>query len=68
MTNPRVSHMNVIIHILKYLKNATSHGLLYQSSGHLRIEGYTNANWAGSPSDRKSTTGYSTFIGGNLVT
>uniref|UniRef100_A0A2N9ERL8 Integrase catalytic domain-containing protein n=1 Tax=Fagus sylvatica TaxID=28930 RepID=A0A2N9ERL8_FAGSY len=27
-----------------------------------------DADWAGSPSDRKSTTGYCTFIGGNLVT
>uniref|UniRef100_A0A2N9F081 Uncharacterized protein n=1 Tax=Fagus sylvatica TaxID=28930 RepID=A0A2N9F081_FAGSY len=43
-------------------------GLFYRSSGHLLIEGYTNADWAGSPSNRKSTTGYCTFIGGNLVT
>jgi hypothetical protein len=68
MTNPRVPHMNAVIHILKYLKNAPGRGLFYRSSGHLRIEGYTDADWAGSPSDRKSTTGYCTFIGGNLVT
>uniref|UniRef100_A0A2N9IF49 CCHC-type domain-containing protein n=1 Tax=Fagus sylvatica TaxID=28930 RepID=A0A2N9IF49_FAGSY len=43
-------------------------GLIYRSSGHLRIEGYTDADWAGSPSDRKSTIGYCTFIGSNLVT
>jgi hypothetical protein len=60
MTNPRVPHMNAVIHILKYL--------FYRSSGHLRIEGYTDADCTGSPSDRKSTTGYCTFIGGNLVT
>uniref|UniRef100_A0A2N9IZY1 Reverse transcriptase Ty1/copia-type domain-containing protein n=1 Tax=Fagus sylvatica TaxID=28930 RepID=A0A2N9IZY1_FAGSY len=68
MTNPRVPHMNAVIHILKYLKNAPGCGLFYRSSGHLRIEGYTDADWTGSPSDRKSTTGYCTFIGGNLVT
>jgi hypothetical protein len=68
MTNPRVPHMNAVIRILKYLKNAPGRGLFYRSSGHLRIEGYTDADWAGSPSDRKSTTGYCTFIGGNLVT
>jgi transposase InsO family protein len=67
MTNPRVPHMNAVIRILKYLKNAPGRGLFYRSSGHLRIEGYTDADWAGSPSDRKSTTGYCTFIGGNLV-
>uniref|UniRef100_A0A2N9GF06 Integrase catalytic domain-containing protein n=1 Tax=Fagus sylvatica TaxID=28930 RepID=A0A2N9GF06_FAGSY len=68
MTNPRVPHMNAVIRILKYLKNAPGRGLFYRSSGHLRIEGYTDADWAGSPLDRKSTTGYCTFIGGNLVT
>ncbi|XP_059651185.1 probable protein S-acyltransferase 12 isoform X1 [Cornus florida] len=29
---------------------------------------FTDADWAGSPSDRKSTTGYCTLVGGNLVT
>ena len=33
------------------------------------IESFTNADWARSPSKRKSTTGYCTFfVGGNLVT
>ncbi|KAJ4750231.1 Copia protein [Rhynchospora pubera] len=31
------------------------------------IVGYSDADWAGS-FDRKSTTGYCTFVGGNLVT
>ena len=29
--------------------------------------GYCNADWAGDRVDRRSTTGYCTFIGGNLV-
>jgi hypothetical protein len=32
------------------------------------IVGYCDADWAGDRNDRKSTTGYCTFIGGNLVT
>ncbi|KAH9678582.1 retrovirus-related pol polyprotein from transposon RE1 [Citrus sinensis] len=32
------------------------------------IEVYTDADWAGSVSDRRSTSGYFTFVGGNLVT
>ncbi|CAL2268732.1 unnamed protein product [Prunus armeniaca] len=32
------------------------------------IEAYTDADWAGSVSDRRSTTGYCMFVGGNLVT
>jgi hypothetical protein len=34
----------------------------------LDVEGYTDADWAGSILDRKSTSGYFTFVGGNLVT
>jgi hypothetical protein len=68
MTNPRVSHMNAIIRILKYLTNALGRGLFYRSSGHLRIEGYTDVDWTRSPSGRKSTIGYCSFIDGNLVT
>ena len=30
--------------------------------------GYTDADWVGSIVDRKSTSGYFTFVGGNLVT
>jgi hypothetical protein len=32
-----------------------------------KICGYSDSDWAGSY-DRKSTTGYCTFVGGNLVT
>ncbi|XP_024023217.1 uncharacterized protein LOC112092135 [Morus notabilis] len=37
-------------------------------AGHLQIEVYTDADWAGSSTDRRSTSGYCTFVGGNLVT
>ena len=41
---------------------------MFRKNNHLSIDGYTNADWAGSITDRKSTSGYFTFVGGNLVT
>lgn len=42
--------------------------ILYSKRGHLRVEAYTDVDWAGSISCRRSTFGYCTFVSGNLVT
>jgi hypothetical protein len=57
MEAPRTLHWDDMICIIRYLKQFPSHGILYRKSGHLRIEGFTNVDWEGSPSNRRSTTG-----------
>ena len=32
------------------------------------MDAYSDAGWAGAMDDRRSTSGYFTFVGGNLVT
>ena len=56
-----------MIRILKYIKNAPGKGLIYEDRGHTRVVGYSDADWAGSPIDRRSTTGYCVLVGGNLI-
>ena len=41
--------------------------MLYENRGHTQIVEYCDADWAGSPANRRSTSGYCVFIGGNLV-
>lgn len=64
---PCNDHWDAVIRILKYLKRAPAQGLLYEDRGHHQIIGYSDADWAGSPSDRRSTSGYCILIGGNLI-
>ncbi|XP_057989379.1 uncharacterized mitochondrial protein AtMg00810-like [Hevea brasiliensis] len=64
---PCSSHWDAVIRILRYIKGAPGQGLLYEDRGHSQIIGYSDADWAGSPSDRRSTSGYCIMIGGNLI-
>jgi Reverse transcriptase (RNA-dependent DNA polymerase) len=68
MHNPSEEHMEAVTRIIIYLKGTPGKGIQFLKNGHLDIMGYTDADWAGKISDRRSTSGYFTFIGGNLVT
>ncbi|KAK3034070.1 hypothetical protein RJ639_034295 [Escallonia herrerae] len=67
MSEPTVKHWAALEQILCYLKGAPGLGLLYSNHGHSYIECFSDADWAGSKLDKKSTTGYCVFVGGNLV-
>ena len=43
-------------------------GILFKKGEGMTLEAYTDADYAGSLVDRRSTSGYCTFLGGNLVT
>ena len=68
MHDPRTTHLEAVERILRYLKSCPGKGVLLGKHDHLRIEVYTDADWAGSHDDRRSTSGYCSFVGGNLVT
>ena len=61
-------HVAIVIRILSYLKKAAGRGLIFRKLGHLDVNGYTDADWADNITDIHSTSGYFTFVGGNLVT
>ena len=41
--------------------------MLYENMGHTQVVGYSDEDWADSPADRRSTSGYCVFIGSNLI-
>ena len=67
MSSPTVDHWASVEQILCYLKGALGRGILYNNHGHDRLECFTDADWAGSKEDRRSTSGYCVFVGGNLT-
>jgi len=67
MHTPTVFHLNLVKQILHYLKGSAGRGIVMTNHGHTQITGYSDSDWAGNAIDRKSTTGFCMFVGGNPV-
>jgi hypothetical protein len=66
MHDPRESHLTAMKRILRYLRGTPDYGLLCRSSS-TDLVVYIDADWAGFPDTRRSTSGYAVFLGDNLV-
>jgi len=62
MHAPTESHWATVQRILRYLKGTTSYGIHLTRGFSLSLHGFTNADWAGSVDDQKSTGGYIVFL------
>ncbi|GAA0163302.1 transmembrane signal receptor [Lithospermum erythrorhizon] len=59
MSKPTDLHLQIAKKILRYLKETTQFGILYQAGCRGRdLEVYTDSDYAGDMDDRKSTSGY----------
>ncbi|XP_066375252.1 uncharacterized mitochondrial protein AtMg00810-like [Miscanthus floridulus] len=67
MHDPREPHLTALKRLLRYLHGTVDYGLLLQRSSSTELVVYTDADWAGCPDTRRSTSGYAVFLGGNLV-
>jgi hypothetical protein len=57
LVEPRRVHLVAAKHVMRYLKGTLDFGISYNGDHDFRLSGYTNSDWAGSVSDRKSTSG-----------
>jgi hypothetical protein len=44
-------------HVLRYLRGTSEYGLWYRQTDEVKLHGFTDADWVGSPMDKKSTSG-----------
>ncbi|KAJ0853298.1 putative RNA-directed DNA polymerase [Helianthus annuus] len=64
---PTTDHFQEVKRILRYLKGTIAYGLHYSRSATPSLLGYSDADWARCLETRRSTYGYSIFLGGNLI-
>ena len=64
---PKESHQRVVNHILRYLSSTRDYGLFYPKGSSFELVSYSDADFGGCITDRKSTSGTCHFIGQSLV-
>nr|XP_023910733.1 uncharacterized protein LOC112022375 [Quercus suber] len=60
-------HYAAVLQIFQYVKGTLYHGLHYSSRSSLEFHAYSDANWAGDPTDRCSITSFCFLLGTSLV-
>ncbi|GKU94201.1 hypothetical protein SLEP1_g7727 [Rubroshorea leprosula] len=67
MQAPTISHLHLVKRILRYVKGTSQYGIRYLEHSPLSLTGFCDADWAGCPFTRHSTTGFCIFLGANCV-
>jgi hypothetical protein len=67
MVEPRRVHWVSAKHVLRYLQGTVDYGLDYVRGDGVRLAGYADSDWAGSASDRRSTSGCCFGFGSAIV-
>ena len=67
MNAPSDVHLTAAKRILHYLRGTLDHGLFY-TPGPISLSAFSNADWAGDPNDRRSTSGLLVYLGHNPIT
>ncbi|XP_030924827.1 secreted RxLR effector protein 161-like [Quercus lobata] len=64
---PKESHLTAMKRIIRYINGTLQYGLWYSKDSNDCLAGYSDANWARSVNDRKSTSGRCFYLRNNLV-
>ena len=67
LVDPIRVHLVAAKHVMRYLKGMIDFGLYYVGDHDYRLYGYTDADWVGSVSDGKSTSGGCYCLGSSMI-
>uniref|UniRef100_A0A2N9IE55 Reverse transcriptase Ty1/copia-type domain-containing protein n=1 Tax=Fagus sylvatica TaxID=28930 RepID=A0A2N9IE55_FAGSY len=67
MQKPTVIHWQSVKWLLRYLKQTLQFGLQIYRSSCNTLQAFSEADWAGSRDDRRSTGSFCIFLGNNLI-
>jgi len=66
--NPGPPHLTAVKRVFRYLCGTVNLGIKYKYDRHSNIELLSDSDWANSPDNRRSVTGYLSMLAGGVVT
>jgi hypothetical protein len=67
MSAPQEYHLDIALHVLRYLSGTVSHGLYYQFGHSTEVQGFPDANWGMCKDSFKSTGAYVFTMAGSAI-
>nr|XP_051222108.1 uncharacterized mitochondrial protein AtMg00810-like [Lolium perenne] len=67
MHAPRTSHLALVKRVLRYVRGTLEFGLQLHATSSTALVAYSDADWAGCPDSRRSTSGYCVYFGDSLI-
>ncbi|GKV48080.1 hypothetical protein SLEP1_g54916 [Rubroshorea leprosula] len=67
MQNPKKDHFEAAMRMLRYIKSSPGQGIMLSSINRPQLTAYCDADWAGCPMTRCSTTGYFICLGNSPI-
>ncbi|KAL3746544.1 hypothetical protein ACJRO7_015497 [Eucalyptus globulus] len=67
MQHPTVADFHQLKRVLQYVKCTIHLGIYLHSQSSVNLYGFSDVDWAGCTITRRSTTGFCTFLGSNLL-
>ncbi|XP_073061682.1 uncharacterized mitochondrial protein AtMg00240-like [Primulina eburnea] len=67
MHDPKASHMDAAIRVVKYIKRSPDQGILLKPTDSFSITAYCDSDWAACPMTRRSINGYCIKLGASLL-
>ena len=68
MQAPKKPHLDAVRRTLRYVRATLEHALFYAAGVPVELYGYTDADWAGSVTDKRSTSGFMFSLGSAAIT
>ncbi|XP_019162633.1 PREDICTED: uncharacterized protein LOC109159077 [Ipomoea nil] len=64
---PRDTHLVAAHRVLRYLKGSPGKGIFYPTSSQIRLQGFSDSDWATCAESRKFVTDYCIYLGESLI-